>query len=76
MPRLPRITGDQALRVLVRAGWKPVRQRGSHVVLCHRAHLGRVVVPLHAGLVLKPKTLASILDQAGMRANKLLDRER
>jgi predicted RNA binding protein YcfA (HicA-like mRNA interferase family) len=74
MPRVPRITGKQALRALVQAGWRPVRQRGSHVVLRHRTHPGRVVVPVHAGVVLKSKTLASILDQAGIRRDKFMDR--
>jgi predicted RNA binding protein YcfA (HicA-like mRNA interferase family) len=74
MPRVPRITGKQALRALVQAGWRPVRQRGSHVVLRHRTHPGRVVVPVHAGVVLKSKTLASILDQAGIRMDKFMDR--
>jgi predicted RNA binding protein YcfA (HicA-like mRNA interferase family) len=27
---------------------------------------GRVTVPVHAGTILKPKTLQSILDQAGI----------
>ena len=74
MTRLPRITGDQALRALVRSGWRPVRQRGSHVVLRHRTRPGRVVVPIHAGVVLKPKTLVSIFHHAEMRAEKVVGR--
>ncbi|MGC2191962.1 MAG: type II toxin-antitoxin system HicA family toxin [Candidatus Dormiibacterota bacterium] len=64
------------MRTLVRAGWRPVRQRGSHVVLRHDEHSGRVVVPIHAGMVLKPKTLTSILAQAGIRIEKMVDRGR
>ncbi len=70
MPRLPRITGDEALRALRKAGWREVRRRGSHVMLRHESRPGRVVVPLHAGAILKPKTLVSILEQAGIDADQ------
>ena len=33
MPRLPRVSGQQAIRVLEQIGFEQVRQRGSHVVL-------------------------------------------
>ena len=71
MPRLPRITGDEALRALRKAGWREVRRRGSHVMLHHETRPGRVVVPVHVGAILKPKTLLSILDQAGIDAEQL-----
>jgi len=66
VPRLPRVTGDDALKALRRAGWREARRRGSHVILRHETRSGRIVVPLHAGTILKPKTLLSILDQAGI----------
>ena len=40
-------------------------------MLRHPTKPGRVVVPVHAGRILKPKTLLSILDQAGIDAEKL-----
>ena len=73
MARLPRITGDAALRALRDAGWQEVRRRGSHVILHHAGRPGRVTVPVHAGVVLKPKTLLSILDQAGVSVDELVD---
>ncbi len=73
MPRLPRITGEEALRALRGAGWHEVRRRGSHAILHHVSRPGRVTVPLHAGGVLKPKTLLSILDQAAISVEEFLD---
>ena len=70
MPRLPRITGDETLRALRKMGWREVRRRGSHVMLHLEGRPGRVVVPIHAGRILKPKTLLSILDQAGIDADQ------
>ncbi|HEX6349358.1 MAG TPA: type II toxin-antitoxin system HicA family toxin [Candidatus Dormibacteraeota bacterium] len=71
MPRLPRITGADAVRALGKAGWSETRRRGSHVLLRHPSRPGRVTVPVHAGAILKPKTLLSILDQAGIRVEEL-----
>lgn len=66
MPRLPRVSGAEAIRALERLGFSQVRQRGSHVVL-KRVGVKRVagcVVPLHAELA--TGTLRGILKQAGL----------
>lgn len=66
MARLPRLSGRELIKVLARAGFEPVRQRGSHVVLVKETPEGRVgcVVPLHAEL--ETGTLAGVLKQAGL----------
>jgi predicted RNA binding protein YcfA (HicA-like mRNA interferase family) len=62
MPKLRRISGREAIRILQRLGFKQVRQRGSHVVL-RKGNRG-CVVPLHDELA--PGTLRSVLRQAGV----------
>ena len=64
-PRLPRVSGDEAVRVLQRAGFAPVSQRGSHHKLRH-ADGRTVIVPVHRELA--TGTFASILRQAGLNA--------
>jgi predicted RNA binding protein YcfA (HicA-like mRNA interferase family) len=71
MVRLPRITGAQMLRAIQRAGWRVDRQRGSHVRLTHPDLPGQVTIPVHAGEILAPKTLLSILEQAGISVDEL-----
>ena len=72
MPRAPRITSADLLRALHRAGWTTSRQSGSHVILVHPDRPGaRVVVPVHAGQILKPKTLAAILKSAEIAGDEL-----
>ena len=60
MPKLPRVSGAEAIRALQRLGFEQVRQRGSHVVM-RRGATG-CVVPMHAEL--KVGTLAGVLRQA------------
>jgi len=72
MPRLPRVSGAEAIRALERLGFAQVRQRGSHVIL-KRVGPDRVsgcVVPLHSELAIG--TLRGILKQAGVRAEEFI----
>jgi predicted RNA binding protein YcfA (HicA-like mRNA interferase family) len=49
-----------------RDGWRPVRQAESHVALSHPDKPGTVTIPVHAGVILGPKLLSSILKQASL----------
>jgi predicted RNA binding protein YcfA (HicA-like mRNA interferase family) len=69
----PGITSEATVRALRAAGWQEVRRRGSHVILHHASRPGRVTVPVHAGVILKPKTLLSILEQAGVRVEEFVN---
>ena len=69
MPKLPRISGAEAIRALQRLGFERLRQSGSHVVM-RRATKG-CVVPLHADL--KVGTLAGLLRQADISIEAFLD---
>jgi predicted RNA binding protein YcfA (HicA-like mRNA interferase family) len=64
VPRLRRVSGDEAVRALERLGFVRVRQRGSHVVLRKETPEGSVgcVVPLHRHLAVG--TLRVVLRQA------------
>jgi predicted RNA binding protein YcfA (HicA-like mRNA interferase family) len=68
MPKLPRVSGQAAIRALEKLGFEQVRQKGSHVVL-RRDHNG-CVVPLHKEL--KVGTLAGILRQANVSAEEFI----
>jgi len=56
MPKLPRVSGTQAIHALQRLGFEIVRQRGSHIVL--RRGPSGCVVPNHREI--KTSTLASV----------------
>ena len=69
MPKLPRLSGEQAIGVLERLGFHRVRQRGSHVVL-RRGDTG-CVVPVHKELAVG--TLRSALRQAGVSPGEFIE---
>ncbi|MBK5964635.1 hypothetical protein CCR95_11225 [Thiocystis minor] len=62
MPKLPLVSGAEAIRALERLGFVTLRQRGSHIVL--RRESSGCVVPNHREI--KPGTLLGILKQAGV----------
>jgi predicted RNA binding protein YcfA (HicA-like mRNA interferase family) len=64
--KLPVVTAGQTLRALLRAGWYVKREGGNHQILSHADKGGRVTLSRHPSETLKPKTLKSILDQAGL----------
>ena len=68
--RLPAVKPKQLIRVLEREGWQLDRVRGSHHVFRHPDQRHRVVVPVHSR-DLRPGTLRSILDAAGISRDDL-----
>ena len=68
MSDLPRISGDEAIKVFKRLGFEKVRQRGSHVVL-RRGDSG-CVLPRHKEVAVG--TLRSALKQAGVSSEEFL----
>jgi predicted RNA binding protein YcfA (HicA-like mRNA interferase family) len=64
MPKLPVVSGEQAIRAFEKLGFRRVRQRGSHVVSRKDLPDGPAgcVIPLHRELALG--TLRGILRQA------------
>jgi predicted RNA binding protein YcfA (HicA-like mRNA interferase family) len=74
MPRLRRVSGEEAIRALERLGFIRVRQRGSHVVLRKETPHGTIgcVVPLHRELAIG--TLRGILAMAKVAPDDFTDK--
>ena len=60
MAKQPRLTADDADRLLLQAGFSLLRTKGGHRI--YGRGLERVVVPCHAGKTLHPKIVRQILD--------------
>ncbi len=68
--RLPRLTPDEIIRVLELVGFFFSRQSGSHKIYKNKAGK-RATVPYHAGKILHPKVLKSILRDADITEERL-----
>lgn len=67
MSKLPVLSGDDLIKLLKKAGFKIVRQKGSHVSL--QKDNFKTVVPLHHELA--KGTIMGILNQCGLSKDDL-----
>ena len=68
MPKLPRVSGSEAVGALKRLGFEVTRQRGSHIVM--RRGASGCVVPNHREV--KVGTLSGVLRQAGVTVEEFI----
>jgi predicted RNA binding protein YcfA (HicA-like mRNA interferase family) len=61
-PFLPQIKPAELARIARKLGFELDRQRGSHAVYYRASDKARVVIPMHAGRDIKPKTLHAIIN--------------
>lgn len=69
MPEIPRISGEEAIKVFIVLGFIQVRQKGSHVVM-RRGDKG-CVIPRHKELAVG--TLRSAIRQAGISVEEFVE---
>lgn len=68
MASLPVVSGKQAVRAFVRAGWREDRQKGSHVILIRAGRQASLSVPQHSELA--PGTLRALVRAAEMTVDE------
>jgi len=72
VPKLPRIPSSLVLHALKRAGFYIHHQTGSHMQLRHPMHKGlRITIPARKK-DLAPKTLKTIITQAGLTIEEFI----
>jgi len=67
---LPKITAKEIIAVLVKLGFYLARQSGSHKIY-KNTEGKRVTVPFHAGKILHPKVLKSIIKDMNISEEQL-----
>lgn len=76
MPKLPRVSGKDTIKVLCGLGFKIFDQTGSHVYL-HKfdgINFGpRVTVPVHRNKILALKTFKNILKSANLSIEEFIE---
>ena len=59
MAKLPRLTDQRAEKLLLKAGFKMIRSKGSHRI--YKKEDRRIVIPFHGGKTLHPKIIQQVL---------------
>lgn len=70
MPRLPVISGREAVRAFERAGWKVSRREGSHIILTKAGMAVTLSVPDHREV--RRGTLRSLIRNAAMTVEEFV----
>ena len=65
MPRITPLDPYKLIKLLGKVGFKPIRQRGSHVILMNEKVV-RIIVPVHPGKKIKPGLIRVIIAEAGL----------
>lgn len=72
MSKLPRISGSQAISVLIKLGFEVIRQKGSHIVLRKSDPFSQLVIPDHKEL--DTGTLRAIIRQADLSVDEFISK--
>jgi predicted RNA binding protein YcfA (HicA-like mRNA interferase family) len=70
LPRVPRISGDQAVRAFEKDGWRVDRQSGSHIVMLKPGSILSLSIPRHREL--GPGLLSDQIKKAGLTLDEFL----
>jgi len=69
--KLANISGKEAVKAFVRAGWQPIGQVGSHLVLIKKGLRVNLSVPQHRELSVG--TLRALIRNAGLTVEQFLE---
>ena len=70
MPKLPRLTAVEAEKLLLQAGFKLIRSKGSHRI--YMKENKRFVLPFHSGKILHPKIVKQLFEIIGKEKKNLI----
>ncbi|MHB8996260.1 MAG: type II toxin-antitoxin system HicA family toxin [Armatimonadota bacterium] len=71
MPKLPRVSANELVRALRRAGFEDYAQKGSHLHLRRSLDNRQVTVPMHGGN-LPVGLIHDVVKQAGLSVDEFI----
>jgi predicted RNA binding protein YcfA (HicA-like mRNA interferase family) len=72
-PKLPIVSGRQAVRVFERIGYRVVRQRGSHIRLHDETNSNHLPLTVPDHRVVKPGLLRKLLRDADLTVDEFVE---
>jgi predicted RNA binding protein YcfA (HicA-like mRNA interferase family) len=73
MPKLPRISGTDAILAFGKAGFREVRTTGSHHILKKDGHKYLLSIPVHRGKTVGTGLLKSQIEATGLTLETFLE---
>jgi len=72
MPKLPRVSGGEAVRAFEKAGFHVDRITGSHHILKRDGHPFNLSVPVHGNKSLPSGTLRALIRDSGLTVEEFI----
>jgi predicted RNA binding protein YcfA (HicA-like mRNA interferase family) len=60
LPKLPRLTAQEAERLLLQKGFEKIRCKGSHRI--YKKGKRKIIIPFHSGRILHPKIVKKVIE--------------
>ena len=71
MPKLPVVSGAEAVRAFKKDDWEVVRQTGSHIIMIKQGHIASLSIPQHRELA--PGTLRALIRCSDWSVEEFID---
>jgi len=65
LPKISPLNPHKLIKILQKAGFKVIRQKGSHVIIINDRKT-RIVIPVHPGKDVKSGLIRAIIKEAGL----------
>lgn len=72
MTKLPVARGDKVVKAFSKAGWRAVRQKGSHVIMIKEGVDATLSVPVHKEKPVKRGTLRDLIKDSGLTLKEFI----
>jgi len=66
LPKIKPLPPQKVIKILEKAGFRILRQKGSHLIMINEKGT-RIVVPVHLGKDIKPGLIRAIIKEAGLK---------
>ena len=71
MPKLPRISGKDTVKVFKKLGWTISRQRGSHIIMTKEGSIYTLSIPNKS--ILAPGLLRGLISKANLTVDEFIN---
>jgi len=71
LPKIPPLNPHKLIKILQKAGFRIIRQKGSHVIMMNDRNT-RIVIPVHSGKDVKPGLIRAIIKESGLSRQDFL----